>query len=118
LDFIPTWALTGEALGRNAEELRRSGELAEEAGVRMETAWRSAPGRNGFVFPYQGVNAKNADSNSKKREIKARGRGWGKTENNLGRNMLRLQRVDENAVCNNSAAPIAWLWRRCASIFR
>jgi hypothetical protein len=25
LDFIPTWALTGEALSKNAEELRRNG---------------------------------------------------------------------------------------------
>ena len=31
LDFIPIWALTGEALGRNAEELRRSGVRAEGA---------------------------------------------------------------------------------------
>ena len=60
----------GEALGRNAEELRPGGRFAGEAGVRMEAARKMALGRNGFVSPYQGVRTKNADLISKKKEIK------------------------------------------------
>jgi hypothetical protein len=41
----------------------------------METARRIALGRNGFSFPYQGVNTKNANLNSKKRESGGGGGG-------------------------------------------
>jgi hypothetical protein len=69
---------TGEALGNNAEELRRDLVRTDEAGVSKETAWRNAFGRNGFVFPYQDDSAKNAYSNSTLEKL---GREGGGVEN-------------------------------------